>query len=63
MKFKSSPSDLNSNGQNVEEGQYERTSITFAECFDEIKCLTVFRIRYTRGQVNCFRLTNLLKMR
>ena len=47
MKLWNSPSDLNNNGQEVEEGQYWYTRIAFAECFGDIKYLIVFEIRYT----------------
>ena len=53
MKLWNSPSALN-NIQIVEEGQYGDTSIAFAEYFDDVKCLIVFKIKYTEGTYKLF---------
>ena len=50
MKLWNSPTALNNSGKIVGEGQHGQTSIAFAECFDDIKCLIVFGIKYPGGK-------------
>ena len=54
MKLRNSTSVLNSSEQNVEEDQYGHTSIAFAEYLDDIKCMIIFGVQYSRDTSKLF---------